>query len=296
MENLNFVDENATKGLMIINGQTINLFDLSPRQVSLPKMVKGLQGVIRFNGYSNWSVAQHSFLLSHIAERFSSNLANQYFTALEKGDVNKLPLFEKLLSGLGIDFTEIKKDLVKALKNRITIDQYISAICAYDALIHDFSEALTGDIIRPFKKLVPEIGEMEHKIDCQIRKIHNALPEMPFLVDILDKQLATIEAYYLTRVYGNTLLNENDDLHIRSFNSAFVASEESRLVSQLMLMDEINEFEVISDVNLSCFLRQSKLSINEIKEMSNENLLSLYVERAVSIKTAIEKLKATMEL
>jgi len=61
-------------------------------------------------------------------------------------------------------------------------------------------------------------------------------------------------------------------------------------------MDEINEFEVISDVNLSCFLRQSKLSINEIKEMSNENLLSLYVERAVSIKTAIEKLKATMEL
>jgi hypothetical protein len=61
-------------------------------------------------------------------------------------------------------------------------------------------------------------------------------------------------------------------------------------------MDEINEFEVISDVNLSCFLRQSKLSINEIKEMSNENLLALYVERAVSIKTAIEKLKATMEL
>ena len=110
MENLNFVDENATKGLMIINGQTINLFDLSPRQVSLPKMVKGLQGVIRFNGYSNWSVAQHSFLLSHIAERFSSNLANQYFTALEKGDANKLPLLEKLLSGLGIDFTEIKKD------------------------------------------------------------------------------------------------------------------------------------------------------------------------------------------
>ena len=219
---MNIVDSSAQKGVMIINGQTIDLFNIQPRQISMPKMVQGLQGVVRFNGYSDWSVAQHSFLLANIIQNVTNNLFNQLVTAVEQGNVEKfnrlMPYFQG--STFSVDITN-KENIDVLLKNRFVLAEYFAALLAYDALIHDFSEALTGDIIRPFKQLVPEIREMENKIDKQIRVIHGALPEMPVLVDLLDKQLATVEAYHLTRFYGKTLLTETDDFQVRAFNSVF---------------------------------------------------------------------------
>lgn len=127
MEDLNFIDKNATQGIMIINGQTINLFDLQPRQVSMPKMVRGLQGVIRFNGYSDWSVAQHSFLLSHIVEgvclQIMPSIKLKKLMGLE--DVcDKLPISDKNLNEF-LSFSKISINEIKSLSNEDFITAYI---------------------------------------------------------------------------------------------------------------------------------------------------------------------------
>lgn len=276
MKELNFIDKNATQGIMIINGQTINLFDLQPRQVSMPKMVRGLQGVIRFNGYSDWSVAQHSFLLSHIVERVCLQIMPS--------------IIKEFLTGHGVlsnTFDVKLEDLLTKYKYEESAE-CISLLFAYDALIHDFSEALTGDIIRPYKKMIQEIGKMEDIIDSQIRSIHGALPKMPLIVDLLDKQLATVEAYYLTRFYGKSLLDELDDFHIKSFNSSFVGNEPSIKLKKLMGLEDVCDKLPISDKNLNEFLSFSKISINEIKSLSNEDFITAYIDRAVNISKRIK--------
>lgn len=293
---MNIVDSSAKKGVMIINGQTIDLFNIQPRQISMPKMVQGLQGVVRFNGYSDWSVAQHSFLLANIIQNVASNLFNQLVTAIEQDNTEKfnhlMPYFD------GLNFTldvSDKKSLEMLFKHRFILSEYFSALLAYDALIHDFSEALTGDIIRPFKQLVPEIREMENKIDKQIRAIHGALPEMPVLVDLLDKQLATVEAYHLTRFYGKTLLTETDDFQVRAFNSVF-SNEKAAYLNQLLALEEISEIEPISDSMIYRFLQQSAVKFEDIKTSSNEYLLKMYVDYAVKLKNTLKTINVELYL
>lgn len=293
---MNIVDSSAKKGVMIINGQTIDLFNIQPRQISMPKMVQGLQGVVRFNGYSDWSVAQHSFLLANIIQNVASNLFNQLVTAIEQDNTEKfnhlMPYFD------GLNFTldvSDKKSLEMLFKHRFILSEYFSALLAYDALIHDFSEALTGDIIRPFKQLVPEIREMENKIDKQIRAIHGALPEMPVLVDLLDKQLATVEAYHLTRFYGKTLLTETDDFQVRAFNSVF-SNEKAAYLNQLLVLEEVSEIEPISDSMIYRFLQQSAVKFEDIKTSSNEYLLKMYVDYAVKLKNTLNTINVDLFL
>lgn len=293
---MNIVDSSAQKGVMIINGQTIDLFNIQPRQISMPKMVQGLQGVVRFNGYSDWSVAQHSFLLANIIQNVASNLFNQLVTAIEQDNTEKfnhlMPYFD------GLNFTldvSDKKSLEMLFKHRFILSEYFSALLAYDALIHDFSEALTGDIIRPFKQLVPEIREMENKIDKQIRAIHGALPEMPVLVDLLDKQLATVEAYHLTRFYGKTLLTETDDFQVRAFNSVF-SNEKAAYLNQLLALEEVSEIEPISDSMIYRFLQQSAVKFEDIKTSSNEYLLKMYVDYAVKLKNTLKTINVDLYL
>lgn len=293
---MNIVDSSAKKGVMIINGQTIDLFNIQPRQISMPKMVQGLQGVVRFNGYSDWSVAQHSFLLANIIQNVASNLFNQLVTAIEQDNTEKfnhlMPYFD------GLNFTldvSDKKSLEMLFKHRFILSEYFSALLAYDALIHDFSEALTGDIIRPFKQLVPEIREMENKIDKQIRAIHGALPEMPVLVDLLDKQLATVEAYHLTRFYGKTLLTETDDFQVRAFNSVF-SNEKAAYLNQLLALEEVSEIEPISDSMIYRFLQQSAVKFEDIKTSSNEYLLKMYVDYAVKLKNTLKTINVDLYL
>ena len=158
---------------------------------------------------------------------------------------------------------------------------------ALDALIHDFSESLTGDIIRPFKMLVPEIRETEDKIDQQIRKFHGCLPEMPKIVDVLDKCIAVIEAYYLTRYDNKTLINEYDEFQVRKFNDLVVRDITNKEESILMLAlsDKLNNNDVpvidkpLSNKFLFAFLSLSEYSISDIKAMSKNRLLELYVKR-----------------
>lgn len=288
---MNIVDSSAQKGVMIINGQTIDLFNIQPRQISMPKMVQGLQGVIRFNGYSDWSVAQHSFLLANIIQNVAGNLFNQLVTAVEQGNAEKLNRLIPYFDGLNFTLDVSNKESLQALfKHRFILSEYFSALLAYDALIHDFSEALTGDIIRPFKQLVPEIREMENKIDKQIRVIHGALPEMPVLVDLLDKQLATIEAYHLTRFYGKTLLTETDDFQVKAFNSVF-SNEKAAYLNQLLALEEVSAVEPISDAMIYRFLQQSAMKFEDIKALSNENFLKVYIDYAVRLKYTLTVIK-----
>ena len=215
-------------------------------------------------------------------------------TAVEQGNVEKfnrlMPYFQG--STFSVDITN-KENIDVLLKNRFVLAEYFAALLAYDALIHDFSEALTGDIIRPFKQLVPEIREMENKIDKQIRAIHGALPEMPVLVDLLDKQLATVEAYHLTRFYGKTLLTETDDFQVRAFNSVF-SNEKAAYLNQLLVLEEVSEIEPISDSMIYRFLQQSAVKFEDIKTSSNEYLLKMYVDYAVKLKNTLKTINVDL--
>lgn len=283
-----FIDENAEKGIMIINGQTLNLFRLEPRQIQMVKLVRGLQGIIRFNGYSDYSVAQHSFMLSLVAEEVAHKLFDTLLNDDNSFDENFHALFGKLAFDT-LGFKSVNYDHAK----------FFSYLMAYDALIHDFSEALTGDIIRPFKQLVPQIREMEEAVDKQIRQYHLGLPEMPPLIDILDKQLATIEAYYLTRYYEKTLINELDEFQTRSFNSVFSDEKPlSQYVAKVCFGINMEDISVpLEDTALFNVIKYSRAyrisnrgySFNEIKELSQETLLTVFIERAETLKSLLEQ-------
>ena len=276
--------------VMIINGQVVDLLNLKDADMEITKMVRGLQGIIRFNGYSGWSVAEHSFLLSHIVENVARKVAFKFIASRKPThtNINNKTDYEFDYSHSSYIPDELLPQATKAftINSNAFIERFAS-LMALDALIHDFSESLTGDIIRPFKMLVPEIRETEDKIDQQIRKFHGCLPKMPKIVDVLDKCIAVIEAYYLTRYDNKTLINEYDEFQVRKFNDLVVRDITNKEESILMLAlsDKLNNNDVpvidkpLSNKFLFAFLSLSEYSISDIKNMSKNQLLELYVKR-----------------
>lgn len=160
---------------MVINGAVVDLFNLQKKShiISIENTVPALQNIIRFNGFSGYSVAEHSLFLAC------------FLKALAKEDRQK------------------------------NVSYWVK-----ECLIHDFGESLTGDIIRPIKVLLPEIRTFEKRIDSQIRKYHGLKgDEMSPEVDMLDKLMATIEAYYLTIFGGKSLIDFTDEHQIKLFNT-----------------------------------------------------------------------------
>lgn len=277
--------------VMIINGQVVDLLNLKDADMEITKMVRGLQGIIRFNGYSGWSVAEHSFLLSHIVENVAKKVAFKFIASRKPQRTNSANTQADYEFGYSHS-SYIPEELLPQATKAFTINsnafvERFASLMALDALIHDFSESLTGDIIRPFKMLVPEIRETEDKIDQQIRKFHGCLPEMPKIVDVLDKCIAVIEAYYLTRYDNKTLINEYDEFQVRKFNDLVVRDITNKEESILMLAlsDKLNNNDVpvidkpLSNKFLFAFLSLSEYSISDIKSMSKNRLLELYVKR-----------------
>ena len=230
--------------VMIINGKTVDLMNLTPANMEFSRMFSGLCGVVRFNGYSfGWTVAKHSLLLSYITE----TLAYSYFGDKEKA-----------------------KRLAK------------------DALLHDLSESLTGDIIRPFKQLVSEIREMEGHIDSQIRAFYGLDNKMPDFVDLLDKQLAVIETYHLTRVYGQSLLDEGDAFHVESFNKLMLNTDvldkfeyfvgDKRITYEKPTLDK-----PLSEQLIRTFLGASKCTFYEIMNMSKTEIINAGTMRLLEL-------------
>lgn len=170
---------------MVINGAVIDLFNLKKKAhiISIENTVPALQNIIRFNGFSGYSVAEHSLFLA-------------CFLKAVKKETNNLDIFVK------------------------------------ECLVHDFGESLTGDIIRPIKVLLPEIRTFEKRIDTQIRE-HYGLQgeEMSPTVDMLDKLMATIEAYYLTIFDGKTLIDLTDEHQIQLFNTPLKNPELQNLLT-----------------------------------------------------------------
>ena len=270
--------------VMIINGQVVDLLNLKDADMEITKMVRGLQGIIRFNGYSGWSVAEHSFLLSHIVENVAKKVAFKFIASRKPQRTNSANTQADYEFGYSHS-SYIPEELLPQATKAFTINsnafvERFASLMALDALIHDFSESLTGDIIRPFKMLVPEI-------DQQIRKFHGCLPEMPKIVDVLDKCIAVIEAYYLTRYENKTLINEYDEFQVRKFNDLVVRDITNKEESILMLAlsDKLNNNDVpvidkpLSNKFLFAFLSLSEYSISDIKNMSKNQLLELYVKR-----------------
>lgn len=291
-------ESESNKGIMVINGQMVNLFDLSqtPYVLSFSNLAQGLTKIIRFNGYSDLSVAVHSLVLSHIAENVTANLL------MSK---NNSALLQNM-------FGEKAKKYLESEITTETVD-YISACMGYDALIHDFSESLTGDVIRPFKLLIKEISRISDKVDKQIREYYKVDEEMPLVVDILDKMLASIEAYYLTRYHGVHLINTAEEIQIKMFNDVFFAEgQERETVLRAVLWNDAKFYEKakaekhlpLSEDFVYRFLMNScevkncmyKISYSELansmdqlKGKSDKELLLQMNHRFISLRNRMEK-------
>lgn len=310
---------------MIINGEEINLFNLKKEQVAIHKMARGLQGVIRFNGYSDWSVAEHSFLLAKIVETVAHELIKTYIYNLrtlqnienenvENGnsieDKDSLLKENDLIVSLFLNnknhasvenkhFHALQKallhDFEKINLNYVIEEDYsdvkkVLNEIVLETLIHDFSEALTGDVIKPFKLLIPQISELEEQIDHQIREIHGVKKDITPLVYFLDKQIAMIEMIYLTRFYGKTLINEVDKNQIKIVAKSFYNKHNEKLnfLTKFIFNEDLTKLAdgiPLSDKNLFDFLNlnQSHFSFDDIKNMSKETFLQEFVKYAVSV-------------
>lgn len=291
MENMNFIDRNSKAGVIIVNGVTLDIFNLKPTDIEMSKLVRGLQGIIRFNSYSGYSVAQHSFMLSHIAEKVADTLLREY--AKNGSDSEHKQYTELFFNHLGLG--DITNNFY-IYKNPDLLLSFISKYMAYDALLHDLAEAITGDVIRPMKQLIPEIRKIEEQVDNQIREYHCLMKDMPKLVDVLDKQIASIEAYYLTRYFQKTLLNETDEFHVKSFNSVFNEEKpEHHYVAKTCFGIDIttsNEYYTtpLTNQDLMNFIGYSQYDFHAIKDMKEENFLSVFVKRAVHLRNNLDAL------
>lgn len=325
---------------MIINGEEFDLFNLKKEQVAIHKMARGLQGVIRFNGYSDWSVAEHSFILAKIVETMSTKLLktyiknlvdmqrlkgreeecekewvkenkhfyeikereNQYIISLfsieknlDKNMRNENENFYFLQEELMSDFKSQDCDLIfnKNAKGayQTKIQKIINEV-VLEALIHDFSEALTGDVIKPFKTLIPAISELEDQIDAQIRGFYRVKTNITPLVHFLDKQIAVIEMIYLTRFYGKTLINETDERQViiisKPFFNHFKDDGVLSYLTCLIFGEDLSKLSIgktLSDKNLFDFLNlnQSEFSFKKVWKMEKEDFLQEFVKYAVSV-------------
>lgn len=279
----------AQAGKMIINGQFINLFDLSstPRQLEISAIATRLSSVIRFNGLSDFSVAQHSLILSHVAESVTETLLNpEYVRSLAESDlVYNFGYYSKYLHAIANrepNATGVNEDF-------IVVRRFVALMCAYDALIHDFTESFTGDIIRPLKLLIPAVGEIESKIDRQVRQHYKSYLEMPNIVNVLDKQQASIEAYYLTRYHGRTIIDINCAQQTALFNETFFSDQLRLNVSQLIKIEERHRTEPLDEIVVGNFLSFSKIPFEHVKKMNRQEIVLAINERFIELRQALDK-------
>ena len=291
------------KTTMIINGRTVDLLALTAGDMDFTRMFRGLSGIVRFNGYSGWTVAQHSLLLSLITEtlaRCSLRYYGKRFLTNEEDSGEARAVLLKLLSATQKDqLFKLHDHLELGAGQRELRYVYYNGLVklwsyqlAKDALIHDFSEALTGDIIRPFKQLVSEIRELEGKVDVQIRNAYGLETEMPPLVDILDKQLAVIEAYHLTRVYGKSLLNEADSFHLSSFNAMTVDTTvidtyNYYVGNRVLQVAPPSLDKPLTEAFIRKFLSTSALPFADIMRMTETEVVNAATERLMVLESQI---------
>lgn len=301
----------TSKTTMIINGRTIDLLALTAGDMDFTRMFRGLSGIVRFNGYSGWTVAQHSLLLSLITEtlaRCSLGYYGKRFLTNEKdADEAKVVLMKLLSATQQEQLFKLHDHLELCATQRelrcVYYNDFVnlwSRQLAKDALIHDFSEALTGDIIRPFKQLVSEIRELEGKVDVQIRNAYGLEAEMPPLVDMLDKQLAVIEAYHLTRVYGKSLLNEADSFHLSSFNAmtvdTTVIDTYSYYVGNHVLQVAPPSLDKpLAEAFIRKFLSTSAMPFADIMRMTETEVVNAATERLMVLESQIAHWQAEIE-
>lgn len=292
---MDILKDNAKKGVMIINGQTINLFDLAatPRQLEFSILAKGLTNIIRFNGFSNLSVAVHSLVLSHIVESISRKAIQE-----KMKDITET---YECFGDYGVLLEMLNPNNEKGYA--LAVD-YVVAMLAYDALIHDFSETLTGDVIRPFKLLVGQINEIADQVDLQIRKHYKAYTTMPNIVDVLDKQLATVEAYYLTRYHDVTLINVLDEFQTSSFNSSFFNNSFAKWIGDLAtggipqecVVEPINEVLInrflmsYAPVNYDRAYYTLPNSMDALKKLSQGELVLEMNNRFIELRNRLDSL------
>lgn len=64
---------------------------------------------------------------------------------------------------------------------------------ALETLLHDASEAYIGDIVRPIKKAIPGLSELEDQLHQSIFKSFNLTWPMPDIVHVIDNRMLRTE-------------------------------------------------------------------------------------------------------
>lgn len=99
-------------------GEIIDPLKLRPSQVKIEDIAYHLAGINRFNGGTRWTVAEHSVIVSRIAETINASI--------------------------GIGPRETRKEMSEDLK----------LLAAMIGLIHDGPEYITGDFTRAIKSMI----------------------------------------------------------------------------------------------------------------------------------------------
>ncbi|MGE8141729.1 YfbR-like 5'-deoxynucleotidase [Novosphingobium sp. NPDC080210] len=64
---------------------------------------------------------------------------------------------------------------------------------AYAALMHDATEAVIGDMVKPLKEILPDYQAIEERIEASIFKTHGVPNPLPQAVKVADIQMLILE-------------------------------------------------------------------------------------------------------
>jgi hypothetical protein len=82
-------------------------------------------------------------------------------------------------------------------QHSINVSHLVPPQFAYDALMHDMSEAFTGDIPTPLKTFIPQFKELELRIEEAMAKRFAFKFPLPAEVKLADLQMLKIEKEHL---------------------------------------------------------------------------------------------------
>jgi hypothetical protein len=68
---------------------------------------------------------------------------------------------------------------------------------AFDALMHDTSEAFTNDLPSPLKRIFPEFKKLETTIETAVAKMHGFTYPLPEAVHKIDRDMLALEKEHL---------------------------------------------------------------------------------------------------
>lgn len=91
------------------------------------------------------------------------------------------------------------KRFYSVAEHSVLVSQCVPTSLQLCALLHDASEAYVGDMTSPLKRLIPEFGVIEDRIQACIAKVYGLPYPFPNEIHIADKRVYKAELPQITR-------------------------------------------------------------------------------------------------